>query len=228
MLSRLWNIYRVPDLRKKIAFTIFIIAHLPSRRPRPRSVRRLPGDQGPPGPGEQRRRRRTARPVRRWRDHERRDLLPRDHAVHHGVDHHAAARCRDPEAGAVAAGGPGRPEEDHAVDPLPDDRPGARAVDRLRLRVAQGQRRPARLRRVPGQGPDPALQHAACGHDRAHLDRGHRGGDVARRAHHPARDRQRHVDPDLRLGRLAPARPGFEHLDRRQSQVRRPLPSASP
>ena len=36
--------------------------------------------------------------------------------------------------------------------------------------------------------------------DRAHVDRRHRDGDVARRAHHPARHRQRHVDPDLRVG----------------------------
>ena len=33
-------------------------------------------------------------------------------------------------------------------------------------------------------------------------------GDVARRADHPARHRQRHVDPDLRVGRVAPAVPG--------------------
>ena len=67
------------------------------------------------------------RPLLRRRDHQRRHLLPRDHAVHHGVDHHAAPRRRDPEARAVAEGGPGRAEEDHAVDPLRHHRPGGRS-----------------------------------------------------------------------------------------------------
>ena len=44
--------------------------------------------------------------------------------------------------------------------------------------------------------------------DRPHVDGGYRARHVAGRADHPARDRQRHVDPDLRLGRVAPAVPG--------------------
>ena len=36
--------------------------------------------------------------------------------------------------------------------------------------------------------------------DRPHVDGRYRDGDVAGRAHHPARHRQRHVDPDLRVG----------------------------
>ena len=102
MLSRLRNMFRVPDLRNKILFTIGIIAIYRVGRPPPGALRRLRGDQGAAGPGRQRRRRRVPRPLRRRRDHERRDLLPRDHAVHHGVDHHAAARGRDPQARGVA------------------------------------------------------------------------------------------------------------------------------
>ena len=89
----------------------------------PGSVRRLRRDQAAAEHAEQRRRRRLPRPLLRRRDHQRRDLLPRDHAVHHGVDHHAAARRRDPEARAVAERGPDRAEEDHAVDPLRHRRP---------------------------------------------------------------------------------------------------------
>ena len=44
--------------------------------------------------------------------------------------------------------------------------------------------------------------------DRPHVDRRYRARHVARRADHPARHRQRHVDPDLRVGRVAPAVPG--------------------
>ena len=41
---------------------------------------------------------------------------------------------------------------------------------------------------------------------RPHVDRRYRARDVARRADHPARHRQRHVDPDLRVGRVAACR----------------------
>ena len=42
--------------------------------------------------------------------------------------------------------------------------------------------------------------------DRHHVDDRLRAGHVAERAHHPARDRQRHVDPDLHVGRVAACR----------------------
>ena len=45
-LSRLRNMFRVPDLRNKILFTIFIIFDLPARVAHPRAVRRLQRDQG--------------------------------------------------------------------------------------------------------------------------------------------------------------------------------------
>ena len=75
---------------------------------------------------------------------------------------------------------------------------------------------------LPGQGPHPRLQRAAGDAHHPHLDRRHRDGDVARRAHHPARDRQRHVDPDLRVGGVAPPRAGLGGLHRgQQVPVRR-------
>ena len=46
MLSRLRNMFRVPDLRNKILFTIFIIAGLPDRDAHPGPVRRLRADPG--------------------------------------------------------------------------------------------------------------------------------------------------------------------------------------
>ena len=122
MLSRLRNMFRVADLRNKILFTLVIVAvyrlgaHLPVPYVDFAAIQDLQ-DQA-----DEHRRRRLPRPVLRRRDHERRDLLPRDHAVHHGVDHHAAARRGDPEARAVAARGSDRSEEDHPVDPLPHGR----------------------------------------------------------------------------------------------------------
>ena len=44
--------------------------------------------------------------------------------------------------------------------------------------------------------------------DRAHAHRRHRPAHVDGRAHHPARHRQRHVAADLRLGRQPASRPG--------------------
>ena len=216
MLSRLRNMFRVPDLRNKILFTILIIAVYRARRAPAGSVRQLLRDQGSPGQREQQRRRRLPRPVLRRRDHQRRDLLPRDHAVHHGVDHHAAAPGRDPEARAVATGRPGRAEEDHPVDPLRHHRPGAHPVHRLRVRAAPGQGRPARLRRLPGHRHDPQLRRGPRRLDRPHVDGRYGRGDVARRAHHPARHRERHVDPDLRVGGVTPPGTGLGDLHRRQ------------
>ena len=59
-----------------------------------------------------------------------------------------------------------------------------------------------------GQDMIPDFDAGARRADRAHVDRRHRARDVARRAHHPARHRQRHVDPDLRVGGVPPAGAG--------------------
>ena len=205
MLSRLRNMFRVPDLRNKILFTILIIAvyrvgaHLPVPYVDFSAIKQLQDQR------EQQRRGRLPRPVLRRRDHQRRDLLPRDHAVHHGVDHHAAARRRDPEARAVAARGPGRAEEDHAVDPLRHHRPRARSS--RPASCSRCTRARAACSASPASRAQDLIPHFDAGRaalDRPHLDRRHRHGHVARRAHHPARHRQRHVDPDLRVGGVAP------------------------
>ena len=67
-----------------------------------------------------------------------------------------------------------------------------------------------------GQDLIPGFNAGARRAHRAHLDRRHRARDVARRAHHPARHRQRHVDPDLRVGGVAPPRAGRRDLQRGQ------------
>ena len=64
-----------------------------------------------------------------------------------------------------------------------------------------------------GQDLIPHFDAGRAALDRAHLDRRHRDGDVARRAHHPARHRQRHVDPDLRVGGVAPPGAGCRDLE---------------
>ena len=48
------------------------------------------------------------------------------HAVHHGVDHHAAAHRGHPQAGGAGQGGRAGPEEDHQVHALAHRRPVAR------------------------------------------------------------------------------------------------------
>ena len=204
---------------------------LPGRRPPPGAVRRLQRDQGPAGAGrDTRRRRRLPRPVLRRRDHQRRDLLPRDHAVHHGVDHHAAARRRDPEARAVAARGPGRAEEDHAVDPLPHGRRSRScsrpaSCSRCTRATAACSASPASRAATSSPTSPPRGPRSSCS----------RGPPVPPcvmwlgRAHHPARHRQRHVDPDLRVGRVAPPCPGRRRSTARaaSSSSSRSSPSAS-
>ena len=129
MLSSVRNIFRVPDLRGKILFTLFIIAlyRIGAFVPAPgidldavQELKRQAESGGgvvglPPA-------------VLRRRAHPVRHLRPRDHAVHHGVDHHADPHRGDPEAGGVAADGGGGAAQDHAVDPLP------RGHDRARCR----------------------------------------------------------------------------------------------
>ena len=159
MLSRLRNMFRVPDLRNKILFTILIVAvyrfgtHIPVPYvdfARSRSCRTSPNNGGVVGFLDLFSGGAITNVV---------GLLPRDHAVHHGVDHHAAARGRHPEARAVAERGPGRAEEDHPVDPLPHRRPRADAVDRASCsRCTRASSGLLGLRRLPGPRPDPRLQ----------------------------------------------------------------------
>ena len=115
------------------------------------------------------------------------------HAVHLGVDHHAADDLRGAHARGHQEGRRGGPAQDHAVHALrhagAGDLPGA------------GHR--AGARRLAGPG------HRS-GHGLSHDGGGQPGGrhdvpDVAGRADHRARPGQRHLDPDLRRHRRRPA-----------------------
>ena len=131
------------------------------------------------------------------------DLRARDHAVHHGVDHHADPRRGDPQARGVAAAGRGRPAQDHPVDPLPRrSRIAIAAGHRPRLPVPQRRRRAlGGAATPPASTCCPNFTPARGAHRGAHPHRRHRAADVDGRAHHPAGHRQRHVAADLRLGR---------------------------
>jgi hypothetical protein len=115
------NAFKVPDLRNKILFTLFIIViyRFGSHVPVPvvdigsSNARSAAGGQGVldfidlfSGGG--------AQPPRRVR--------ARDHALHHGLDHHAAPAGGHPEARGLVQGGRERPEEDQPDHALRDDR----------------------------------------------------------------------------------------------------------
>ena len=65
-----------------------------------------------------------------------------------------------------------------------------------------------------GTRADQELHRVQSRADHPHVDGGYRARHVARRADHPARHRQRHVDPDLHVGRVPPAVPVRRDLDR--------------
>ena len=130
--------------------------------------------------------------VRRRRHSPHGDLCAEHHAVYLGLDHHSA-----PDHGVAAARGAeegrrGRPQDAEPVHPLSHGDPGRVPVLRHRGR-ARG-RRQCRQRSRPVL---PAL-------DRDHADRRHHVPDVARRADHLARHRQRHLaDHPLRHRRAS-------------------------
>ncbi len=84
---------------------------------------------------------RAPEPVLRRRLSADRDLRAGDHALHHLLDHPAAAAGGRPVPGEALQGRRGRPGADHPVHPLPDRRPGLRPVDRLRLPLPHASRR---------------------------------------------------------------------------------------
>ena len=110
------------------------------------------------------------------------DLRARRHAVHLGVDHRADDGRRRAAVAGAAQGRRVRPPQAHAVHALWHGRAGAVPGRRCRGRVPE-----------PGRGPQPGLGDVrAAGH--VHAGRGHDVPDVARRADHRARSRQRHLD----------------------------------
>ena len=125
--------FKVPDLRNKILFTLFIIAvyrlgaHIPVPGVDFAAVKDLQD------PVEQRGVLGFLNLFSGGALTQLRGLRPRDHAVHHRSIIMQLLGGGDPQARAVAGAGRGRAEEDHAVDPLPHGRPGAPAVHRPRV-----------------------------------------------------------------------------------------------
>ena len=111
--------FRVPDLRNKILFTLVIIAlyrigaYVPAPGLDLDAVAELKRQADPAAASSASS---SCSPAARSPTS---PLRARDHAVHHQLDHHADPHGGDPQARAVAADRGGRPEEDHPVDPLP-------------------------------------------------------------------------------------------------------------
>ncbi len=125
------------------------------------------------------------------------------HAVHLGLDHHAADVEHPALAGSHQERGRGGPQEDQPVYPQPDRCSGRSAS----LRHRQWPCRHAYIGRSGGAQCRPDLLHHH--RDLAHLR--HRVPDVAGRADHPARRGQRHLADHLQRDRGAPARrPGHD------------------
>ena len=116
----------------------------------------------------------------------------------------------DPDARAAAEGRRVRLRQDQPVHALPDRRPRRGAGGRLRLPLPPA----GRAAREPG--PPRA--------DRRHADRGDDAPDVARRADHEARHRQRHLAADLRLDPHLGAA-GHQRLDQRRPDGEALLPA---
>ena len=131
MLSNLKNIWKVPDLRNKVAFTILVIAiyelgaNIITPYISPNAVAQLESS------GEAGGDPRLPEPLLRKRPPAHGGVRARDHALHHELDHHPAAVDRDPETGGVARPGRPRPEEADPDDPVPDARARAACNPRV-------------------------------------------------------------------------------------------------
>ncbi len=135
--------------------------------------------------------------VRGWRRRAHGDLRAQHHALHLGVDHHAADELDVAEARGLEEGRRAGPQADQPVHALPDG--GARRIPGLRH--CHRPRRIAERRRRRGHRSGLVLPH----HHRDHAGRRHAVPDVARRADHAARRRQRHLAHHLRRHRRRPA-----------------------
>ena len=127
VFANLKNIFKVPDLRNKILFTLAMIAlyrlGAPSACPastsrRSKQLQERRRDAGRPRLPQPvlRRRASAASPIFAL------GIMPYITAQHH----HAGPRRGHPQAGGVAGAGRGRPAQDHPVDPLPGHRPSPR------------------------------------------------------------------------------------------------------
>ena len=141
MLATILNAFQVADIRKKIAFTAGDAADLPARLARAGAGRQPDGGQQHPEAVRRLEHPRAAEPLLRRRPLADRDLRARHHALHHRLDHPAAAAGRGAVAGKALQGRRGRAGADHPVHALPHRRPRFRAVDRLRVPLPQRCRR---------------------------------------------------------------------------------------
>ena len=188
------NIFRIPDLRRRVLFTLALLAVYRSAGTSPRRGS-TPASGGvlQPEPGHVLR---LHRSVLGRHVPPADDLRPGHHALHHGLHHSAVADRGGPDPRETAEGRRTRPAEDHPVDALPDRGPGAGAVVRHRHGLAGAA---GRLRAESGLG-----LHR---HDHADPDHGHGLHHVAGRADQRPRHRQRHVADHLRRhrGRACPS-----------------------
>ena len=113
----------------------------------------------------------------------------------------------------AAEGGRGRLRQDQPVHALPDRLSRRRAGGRLLLPL-------------PAAGHSDR-EHGPPGADRRHAHRRHGAADVVRRADHEARRRQRHLAPDLRLDHR-PRAARRARVDRRRPDDEAVLPAARP
>ena len=203
MLQSLRNIWDIPDLRKRVLFTLGMLAvyrfgnHIPTPGINTRPHRLLRAE-----PGQ------LVRPrghVLGRQPRQGHDLRPRDHALHLGLHHPAAPHRGLALPGEALQGGRARQAQDHAVHPLRNDAPVRGPVPGHR-----------RLPRADDAQPDlqgrgvPGLELQA--HDRAHPHHGHGLHHVAGRADHRPRHRQRDEPHHLRGDRGGLPRGPPRHL----------------
>ena len=191
-MGALMNIWRVPDLRQAAGLHVHDHRALPVRLLAARAGRQHELAAHVLRRRSQRHDPQRAQHLRRRRAREPLAVRARDHAVHHGLDHHAADADRRPGAREAVEGRRVGLQEDHAVHALPDGRPGGLAVGGLRVPVPQ---RLGHRRQRPAAGSHGRPLHP----DRDDAHGGHDAADVDGRADHPARRRQRHLAADLRL-----------------------------
>ena len=185
---------KAEELKKRIWFTLgaLVIYRLGTYIPLPgHRSGRLRGELHRPQAG----RARTLQHVLGRRRAAHGDLRAEHHALHLGLDHHPADDLGRAVARGPEEGGRGGPQGHQPVHPLPHRRPGG--LPGLRHR---GRPRGAARASSPTRDLLPHL-------DRADADGRHHVPDVARRADHLARHRQRLLADHLRRHRRGLSRP---------------------
>ena len=170
---------KAEELKKRIWFTLgaLLVYRLGTYIPLP-GIDPNAWDRDFPHPG--RRHPRHVQHVRRWRHPPHGDLRAQHHAVHFRLDHHSADDDGVADARAAQEGGRGRAQDDQPVHAVSHRGAGGVSGLRHRRRAGRSQQR--------GHRSGPVLPHL----HRDHAHRRHHVPDVARRADHAARHRQRH------------------------------------